>query len=347
MSPIKTALLSFGMSGRFFHAPFITAHKGFELSGAWERSKKTIEAVYPGTKSYASLQEILADSSIQLVIVNTPNSTHYEFTKAALLAGKDVLTEKAFTTTVKEAIELKELAQQTGRKLTVYQSRRWDSDFNTVRKIKESGVIGEVVNAEFRYERCRTTISPKQHKESAGPGGGLLNDLGPHLIDQALTLFGMPNAVYADIRITRPLSQTDDWFDITLHYPHCRARLVSGMYMREPLPAFVFHGTLGTFIKSRADVQETDLQEGKTPNLTNWGIEPESEWGLLHTEKDGKIIKEKIKSETGNYYFFYDAVHKAITENAALPVSCDEAINVMKIIEAAVRSSKEKRVIEL
>ncbi len=347
MAPIKTALLSFGMSGKVFHAPFINLHKGFQLMGAWERSKKAIEEIYPGTLSYSSLEAILADKSIELVVVNTPNNTHYEYAKAALLAGKNVVVEKAFTTTVQEALELKLLAEKVNKKVSVYQSRRWDSDFKTVKKIKESNLLGDVVEASLYYDRYKPLIGPKQHKETAGPGAGLLNDLGPHLIDMALCLFGMPQALFADIRITRPHSQVDDWFDISLHYTACRVRLKSSIFVREPLPSFVLHGTKGSFIKSRTDVQEANLLAGKQPNLTDWGTEPESESGLLHTEKDGVIIKEKVPTAQGNYYYYYDGVYKALTEDKPMPVTCDEGINVMTIIEAAIKSNAEKRLVEL
>ena len=347
MSQIKTALFSFGMSGKVFHAPFINLHKGFELAGAWERSKKQIQEFYPSAISYPSLESILVDDSIQLVIINTPTYTHYEYTKAALLAGKDVIVEKAFTTTVAEAIELKNLAEKKGVKISVFQNRRWDSDFKTIQKIKKSGVLGDIVEASFRFERYKPAIGPKQHKEVPGPGAGLLNDLGPHLIDQVLCLFGMPQSLYADIRIVREQSQVDDWFDISLHYKKTRVQLKSSLVVCEQLPSFVLHGTLGSFIKSRADVQETNLQAGMLPNTADWGTEPESESGILHTEKNGEVVKEKIKTEQGNYYQYYDGVYKAITDNKPMPVTCDDGINVMRIIEAAAKSNTEKRVITL
>ncbi len=347
MSQIKTALLSFGMSGKVFHAPFINLHKGFELAGAWERNNKQIAEAYPGVRSYSTLESVLADDSIQLVIVNTPTYTHFEYTKAALLAGKDVIVEKAFTTTVAEAMELKSIAEKKGVKISVFQNRRWDSDFKTVQKIKKSGVLGDIVEAELRFERYKPAIGPKQHKEVAGPGAGLLNDLGPHLIDQALCLFGMPQSLQADTRAIREHSLVDDWFDISLHYKNTRVRLKSSLVVCEQLPSFVLHGTLGSFVKSRADVQETNLQAGMLPNTTGWGTEPGEESGLLHTEKNGTVVKEKVKTEQGNYYSYYDGVYKAITDNKPMPVTCDDGINVMRIIEAAVKSNAEKRIVSL
>jgi len=347
MPPIKTAMLSFGMSGKVFHAPFINIHKGFVLAGAWERSKKAIQEIYPEATSYPTFESILADKTVDLVIVNTPNYTHFEYAKAALQAGKNVVVEKAFTTTVAEAVELKLLAENMGKKISVFQSRRWDSDFKTVQKIKQSGLLGDVVEAALNYERFKPGIGTKQHKEMAGPGAGLLNDLGPHLIDQALLLFGMPQEIFASIRNTRPQSKVDDWFELQLFYPGCTVRLKSGMFIREPLPAFILHGTKGSFIKSRGDVQEAALLAGKHPTVPGWGQEPDSESGWLFTDKDGIIAKEKITTEPGNYYYYYDALYNAIANDTAMPVTCDDGIHVMKLIEAAVKSNDEKRVINI
>ena len=347
MAPIKTAILSFGMSGKLFHAPFLSAHPGFKLMGAWERSKKLIQEIYPETISYPTLESILEDESIELVVVNTPNSTHFEYAKKVLLAGKHAIVEKAFTTNVEEAIELKSLAEKAGKKISVYQNRRYDSDFKTVKKIIQSGVLGNLVEAEFHFGRYKPLIGVKLHKETPGPGAGLLNDLGPHLIDEALCLFGMPQALYADIRTTREHSLVDDWFDIVLHYPSLRVRLKSGMLVKESSIGYIIHGNNGSFIKSRADVQEAGLLTGKIPNSENWGIEPASENGLLHTEKDGVEIKEKVTTEKGNYYDFFDEVYKAITNDTAMPVTADDGINVMRILEAVMKSNKEKRVIDL
>jgi len=347
MAPIKTAILSFGMSGKLFHAPFLSAHPGFQLMGAWERSKNLIQEIYPQTISYPSLESILDDDSLELVVVNTPNNTHYEYAKKALLAGKHLIVEKAFTTTVAEAVELKLLAEKMGKKISVYQNRRWDSDFKTVRKIIQSQVLGRLVEAEFYFDRYKPMIGVKQHKETPGPGAGLLNDLGPHLIDESLCLFGMPEAVFADIRITREHSLVDDWFDIVLYYPSLRVRLKSSMLAREPRTAYILHGDKGSFFKSRADIQEADLIAGKVPNSDNWGIEPTSENGLLHTEKDGLVIREKIKTEQGNYYGFFDEVYQAITQDTAMPVTADDGINVMRLLDAATKSNEEKRLIDL
>ena len=347
MAPINTALLSYGMSGKVFHAPFISLHPGFRLTGAWERSKQNIIKDHPEAISYPDLGSLLADDTIGLVIVNTPTYTHYDYAKQALLAGKHIIVEKAFTTTLEEAIELKALAEKQNKKIAVFQNRRWDSDFKTVQKIIREGSLGNIIEAEIHYDRYNPQLSPKQHKEIPGPGAGILKDLGPHLIDQALCLFGMPETIFADIRITREVSEVDDWIDILLFYPSLRMRLKAGYHVREALPSFIFHGTKGSFLKSRADVQEANLLAGMKPNTNDWGTEPEAAWGLLHTEKNNQLIREKQPSLQGNYYDYYDGVFQSLSANSPMPVTVDDGINTMHIIAAALQSNEEKRVISL
>ena len=347
MPPIRTAVLSFGLSGRAFHAPFIDLHPGFELYGVWERTKSESSGVYPGIRIFRSLEEILADDTIELVVVNTPTATHFDYTKKVLEAGKHAVVEKAFTTTTEEAIALQELAEKKHKKLSVFQNRRWDSDFKTVKKIVDEGWLGEIVEAEIHFDRFKEELSPKPHKEIPGPGAGILNDLSPHLIDQALLLFGMPQSVFADLRITRPGSKVDDYFEILLYYPGLRVRMKSSYQVREPLPAYSMYGRKGTFLKSRADVQEMNLMLNRKPNLTDWGTEPETEHGLLHTEKDGKIIREKIPTLQGNYYDYYDGVYQAIRNDQPMPVTASDGIRVMQIIDAAFKSNKERKLIDL
>ncbi len=347
MHTIKTALLSYGMSGKVFHAPFIAAHPGFQLAGAWERSHKNIQQDYPDAISYPTLEAVLADETIELVIVNTPNNTHFEYATKVLLANKHVVVEKAFTTTAAEGEALKALAEKQHKKITVYQNRRFDSDTRTVEKVIAQNLLGKIVEAEFHYDRFKPIVGPKVHKETPGPGAGLLMDLGPHLIDEALHIFGMPQALFADIRITRPLSRVDDWFDILLYYPALTVRLKASGFVREAIPANVVHGTKGSFIKTRGDIQEADLLAGKKPGGSDWGIEPESEQGLLHTERDGEVIKEHITSSKGNYGDYYEGVYQALTTDQPMPVSADEGIRTIVIIEAAVKSNKERKVIEL
>lgn len=346
MQQIKTALLSYGMSGKVFHAPFLELHPGFELTGSWERSKKLIQSDFPDVKSYKSLDELLKDD-VDLVIVNTPVETHFEYAKKVLQAGKHALVEKAFTSTLKEAEELKALAEKKGVKLAVFQNRRWDSDFKTVKDVVDNGTLGEIVEAEFHFDRYNPSLSIKSHKETANPGAGILKDLGPHLIDQALYLFGFPDAIFADIRITRDKSLVDDYIDILLYYSRFRVRLKAGFFVREAVPSYIVHGKNGSFLKSRGDVQEDALKIGKKPTLKNWGIESRSREGMLHTESGGKIIHENIPTLTGNYYDFFDGLYNAIIENKPEPVTAQEGINAMRIIEASIKSNLQKKVIQL
>ena len=224
---INTALLSFGMSGKLFHAPFIAAHEGFELYSVLERSKKQASEIYPDVRSVSNLEEILEDPNVELVIVNTPNYTHFEYASKALQAGKHVVVEKPFTVNAIEAVELISIARENNRMLTVYHNRRWDSDFLTVKKFLSTGLLGEVVDAEIHYDRYNPGLSPKVHKENAGPGTGVLHDLGSHLIDSAIRLFGKPSGVFADLRILRENSLVQDYMDLLLYYDDKRVHLKS------------------------------------------------------------------------------------------------------------------------
>jgi len=347
MQKIKTALCSFGMSGWVFHAPFIHLHDGFELHAVFERTKNLAEERYPGIKTFRSLEAMLADDEIELVIVNTPNYTHYEYAKLALLAGKHVVVEKAFTNTVAEAQELITLAAKQNKKLSVYQNRRWDSDFKTVKKVLQQKLLGDVVEGEIHFDRYNLNLSPKLHKETPGPGAGIVPDLGPHLIDQALQLFGMPDAVFADATNLRPVSKVEDYIEIILFYKNLRVRLKAGYLVRELLPAYIFHGTKGSFLKPRADVQERDLQQLKDLSVADWGTEADTGKGLLHTEIDGKVIREYIPSEKGNYMDYYNGIFEALRHDKELPVTATEGMQVIRIIETAFQSIKEKRIIQL
>ena len=346
MQKIKTALLSYGMSGKVFHAPFLHFHPGFELLGAWERTKKLIQNDFSEVKSYSTIEELLADDA-DLVIVNTPVETHYEYAKKVLLAGKNAIVEKAFTTTVAQAQDLAAIANEKGLKLAVFQNRRWDSDFKTVQTILSQKLLGQIVEAEIHFDRYNPVLSPKLHKETANSGAGILKDLGPHIIDQALCLFGMPKSVFADIRITREHSLVDDYFDILLYYPDLRVRLKAGFFIREANPAYTIHGKKGSFLKLRGDVQEDVLKLGEKPNLDNWGTESIENQGLLHTEINGEIIKKLVPTLQGNYYEFFDGVYNSIINNTVEPVTALDGVHVMQIIEAAIQSCIQKKTIEL
>jgi predicted dehydrogenase len=347
MTPINTALCSFGMSGLVFHSPFLSINPHFNFYAVWERTKNLAQEKFPQVKTYRTLEAMLADDLVELVIVNTPNYTHYEYAKKSLEAGKHVIVEKPFTIDVTQANDLIELAKKQNRVLSVYQNRRYDSDYKTIKKVVSENLLGELVEVEMHFDRFREELSPKVHKETPGPGAGVLYDLGSHLIDQALQLFGKPEKIFADIRIVRPNSKVDDYFELLLYYPKLRVRLKASYIVREALPGYILHGLKGSFIKPKTDIQETLLKEGVIPGKKDWGTEPETEKGLLHTEIKGKEVIEFITSEQGNYNDYYNAIFEAIRNNQPLPVTAEEGAEVIKIILAAFKSSESERVIEL
>jgi scyllo-inositol 2-dehydrogenase (NADP+) len=347
MQPVNTALLSFGMSGQVFHAPFLQVHEGFNFYGVWERTKNLAPQKYSSVKTYRTLEDLLNDDAIELVIVNTPSVTHYEYSKKCLQANKNVVVEKPFTPTVEEGEELIALAKDKNKLLSVFQNRRYDSDYKTVKKVVEEKLLGELIEAEFHYDRFTTQLSYKAHKETPTPGVGIVFDLGSHLIDQALQLFGMPHSVFADIDTLRPSSKVDDFVELLMFYNHFRVRIHASLLVCEQLASYILHGRKGSFIKAKTDVQEVDLQAGKPPNTPGWGKEPENERGLLSIEKDGKIIKEYIPSFQGNYMEYYDGIYKAMRLQQPVPITAQEGLNVIRIITAAYKSNNQKTVIKM
>lgn len=344
---IKTTLLSYGMSGKIFHAPFLDLHPGFEMTGSWERSKKLIQQDFPELKSYPSLESILEDEQVELVIVNTPIDTHFEYAKKVLLAGKHAIVEKAFTTTLAEAQELNALAHEKGLKLSVFQNRRWDSDFLTVKKVVKEGLLGNLIEVTFSYEQHSPELNEKAHLETPSPGSGLLKDRGSHITDQALYLFGMPDAVFADLRIVRPGSLVNDYFEMLLFYDELRVRLKGGFIAREAAPAYILHGLKGSFLKSRGDLQEDKLVAGEKPNAEDWCTEPEEKEGILHTIRDGVVVRENYKTEKGSYLEYFECIYQSIVNNKPEPVTASDGVNTMKVLEAAIKSHEKKRVIKL
>ncbi|RBL93975.1 Gfo/Idh/MocA family oxidoreductase [Chitinophaga flava] len=342
---IKTGICSFGMSGQVFHAPFIHVNPGFEFTAVVERSKNLAKQRYPNVKVYTTVDDMLADKELELIVVNTPNYTHFDYVKAALEAGKNVIVEKPFTVNTEEAKTLIELAASKKLLLSVYHNRRYDSDFKIVRKVINDGLLGDILEAEIHYDRFKEELSYKKHKEQALPGTGSLYDLGSHLIDQALQLFGFPQAVWADIRIIRQESVVDDYFELVLYYNNLRVRLKCSYLIREALPSYQLHGRKGSFIKTKSDIQEAQLQRGLFPNSPDWGAEAPHEWGLLHTEIDGKVVKQFLPSTNGNYMEYYQGIYEALANNAPNPVNPRDAENVIRIIETAFQSSKEGKVI--
>ncbi|NJM94259.1 MAG: Gfo/Idh/MocA family oxidoreductase [Cytophagales bacterium] len=344
MQKIKTGLCSFGMSGSVFHAPLIETHAGYELVSICRRSSSAPLEGYPQTAIVQSLEELLAQD-LELVIVNTPNHLHHAHVQAALLAGKHVVVEKPFTVTTQEADNLLELATKQGLVLSVFHNRRWDSDFLTVKQVIAEGLLGKLVDCRAHYDRYRNYIQPNTWKEEPVSGGGLLYNLGSHLIDQALVLFGLPRQLFAHLRTQRNGGIVDDNFELILDYEGLKVSLNSGYLVREPYPRFSLHGTLGSFIKYGLDVQEEDLKQGKTPGSPNWGQEPAAIWGQLHTQVGGLALGGTVESMRGNYLTFYDELYGAISQGGPAPVSAAQARQVVRLIELAHQSHRQGRML--
>ena len=347
MKPIVTGIASYGMSGSLFHAPFISINSGFDLRFIVERTKDLSKERYPDVRILRSFDELIAEPEIELVIVNTPDVTHYEYTKKALLAGKHVVVEKPFVFTVKEGNELIKLAEEKSLMLSVYQNRRWDGDFLTIQKILESGALGRIVEFNSAYQRYRNYIQPGTWKEVADNRVGITYGLGPHMVDQAVVLFGMPGAVYADIDGLRDGSMVDDYYHIQLIYPKLKVSLRASYLSREETPRYYIHGTEGSFVKYGIDPQEEMLKAGVSPLLAGWGSEEEALWGTINTDINGVHFRGKVETIKGNYGCFYDEVYCAIRNGKPLSTAAYNVISVIKILEAAFESANEKKVIFL
>lgn len=347
---IRTGIIGFGLSGRVFHAPFVDVVEGFELSKISTNNLNNTSIAqkrYPNTTVVPEGQSIINDDNIDLVIVTSPNTVHFDWAKAALLANKHVVVEKPFTVTLAEAEELIELSKQKKKILTVYHNRRFTSDTKTVKKILTSGLLGDVVDYETHFDRFRPQPKPGAWREDALPGSGIFYDLGSHLIDQSLYFFGMPQAVTAHIQSVRPWAKADDAFDVKLHYPTHTATIKSGTLAKIPGPTYQIHGTKGSFVKYGLDVQEENLEKGQIPNTPNWGMEPESIWGTLKAECEGVEISSVIQSEKGDYRDYYINLRDAIWGKTEIAVTAEEGANVIKIIELAIQSNKKRRTVDV
>jgi len=335
-TPIKTGLLSYGMSGKIFHSPFLMAHSEFEWTAVVERSKKQAQSQFPQIKSYNAVDELLADPDIELVVINTPNATHFEFAKKAIETGKHILVEKPLTVTSTEARELFELGRQHNRLVLTYQNRRFDSDLLTIRQVIESGQLGRVVECHFRYDRYRHHIGGKKHKENIGPGAGLMYDLAPHLLDAVISLFGKPLSWTKTQGHFRPSTQVDDYAQIHLIFPqNLQVFLTMTLLALAPEPAYVLHGTKGTFVKSRSNVQEKQLQAGMSPNDPKFAIEDSTSEAILTTILDnGEITKEKITPNRSSYLDLFEAVYQTIRNGKAFPIKEEEVILQLEILES-------------
>ncbi len=343
---IHVGLVGYGMSGSVFHAPLIEYLPELTLKTVVSSDPEKVRRTYPTVLVVPTLDLLLADTDISLVVIATPNETHYPLAKQALEAGKHVVVDKPFVLSSQQADELIALAQAHRVLLSVYQNRRWDNDFLTIRHLMETGVLGSISTYEAHYDRYRPVVR-NRWREQAIPGSGILYDLGAHLIDQALVLFGMPTTVWADIRAQRTDAKTDDYFHLVLGYPEHDAILHSGSLVRESGPHFQVHGSKGSYLKYGLDPQEDALKAGQLPNDPEWGHENEAMYGELTMSVGNLAVKGKVPTLPGHYEAFYEGVAQAIIHGTQVPVSPEDARNTIWVIETARRSHEEQRTLPL
>jgi scyllo-inositol 2-dehydrogenase (NADP+) len=350
MKCVRVGLVGFGFAGRIFQSNVIEALEGLELAAIVQRKGNEAHRAFPHANILRTVEELLKDSTIRLVVVATPNATHLPIVRQCLLADRDVVVDKPFALSSMEAAELIQLARSRKRLLTVYQNRRWDGDFLTVRKLLDSDRLGRLVMFESHYDRFR--VLPRLHawREDGSAGGGVLFDLGSHLVDQALVLFGVPQSVWASVRVEREGAKSDDAFDLCLRYAasHSQTSGTGGLTVwlratclaREAGARFTLNGTLGSFRKLGMDCQEAHLLAGDTFSSKPWGVEGPEHWGTLTTDEGGEPVCSRIPTEAGDYRGYYTNVRDAIHGNAAIEVTPLQAWRTLRVLEMALESSR-------
>ncbi|MBC7450206.1 MAG: Gfo/Idh/MocA family oxidoreductase [Cytophagales bacterium] len=330
MLPVRTALIGFGKAGEWLHAPFIQTLPEFQFHSIIERSKDRAKTLYPSVQTIRSVEEIWKDQTIELVVIATPNNTHAVLAEQAMKAGKHVVVDKPFTITAAEARHLSDLSSETGKKIVVYQNRRWDGDFLTVQTLLRSGLLGEITSIESRFDRYRPEPRTSYWKESNIEGNGLFYDLGPHLMDQAFTLFGKPEDAITEIKIERKGAIGIDYMDVCFQYPSMTYRIHADMMQQEPTPRWHIKGSEASFIKYGVDPQEARLSVGGMPAGSDWGVEDEASYGHI-VYPDGRTIP--YATERGDWRMFYMNVYDAIRNNKPFPVTLESSVELVEWME--------------
>lgn len=341
---VRVGIIGYGFAAKTFHAPVITSVEGLELAAIVQRSGNSCLNDYPSIKALQKVDELYHDPDIDLVVITTPSTNHYSFAKDALMAGKHVVVEKPFTTTREEADELISIAKEKGLVLSVFHNRRWDGDYLTLQEVVQRNLVGPITEAELIWDRYSPIAQPGRWRDAGGEGSGTFYDLGVHLIDQALTLFGLPNSIQADLKVQREGAQASDYFDVTLHYDSgLSVRLKSTLLSVDPAPRYRLYGKNGSYIKYGEDPQEDALKAGGVPGTPHWGEEPAERWGTLNTTLDGLHFTGRIKTIPGSYDSYYRNVYEAITGVSELAVKAEQARMAIRVIELGMQSHAEQR----
>jgi predicted dehydrogenase len=344
---INVGLVGYGFASETFHAPLIQATQGLDLVAVSSSDAAKVQASLPDVEVESQALALCKRSDIDLIVIATPNDTHFSIAKAALSAGKHVVVDKPFTVTLSEGKLLKKLADDKERLLSVFHNRRWDSDFLTVKALLKAGTLGRLVNVESHFDRFRPEVVDRW-REKATPGGGIWYDLGPHLLDQACELFGMPQAILLELGALRDGAKADDDFLALLEYKGFRVTLAAGTLVADPTPRFRIHGTQGSYVKYGLDPQEDRLKAGEVPT-SQWG--EDSQHGTL-TLREGEsenapLARRELPTLPGDYLAYYQGIAAAIRDKSPLPVSVDDALRSMVLLEAGLDSHRQRRWISL
>lgn len=346
MAGIRVGVVGFGLAGKVFHAPMIHAVEGLELAAVVERSSRNAEAAYPGISTYASLDAMLEDASIELIVVATPNDFHAAQARQALAAGRHVVVDKPVGNTSFEIADLMTLAREHKRLLIPFHNRRFDGDFMTLRRLLADRKLGRVVGFESTFDRWRPTPKHGTWRDAGGPGTGTLLDLGTHLVDQAVQLFGLPEAISAEVLRERDGSLAVDAFTVRLHCAGgVMATVSANCLAAQPRPRYLVRGTEGGFLKCGLDPQEDRLRQNGSKVTDDLGVEPASAWGSLAVDVHGGMVTQPVETIPGDYRLYYAAVRNALLGKCAPPVLDIDAWRVASILEMAEESSQEGRVV--
>lgn len=344
IKPLSVGIVGYGFATKVFHAPLIVGVPGLKLAAISSSDAAKVGADWPDIPVEATPEALFLRPDIDLVVIPTPNETHFPLARAALAAGKHVVVDKPFTVTLGDARTLRDEAAQTGRLLSVFHNRRWDADFLTLRKVIDSGELGRIVHFESHFDRYRPDVRARW-REQAVPGSGLWYDLGSHLLDQTLQLFGLPEAISLDLAQQRNVTEVDDWFHAVLRYGKQRVILHGSALVPVPAARFTVHGNLGSFIKYGLDAQEDVLKAGLRPPAADWGTDPLP--AMVSVWRDGVCQSHELKCVSGDYPAYYAGVRDAINGVGPNPVTADEAIRVIGLIELGLQSARQGRVLSV